>query len=221
MSNLQLDFLKEDFNRLQDIYWDKNLDPIYWWWEIKNPDICLVFMNPTWKNVSSNKKRKWIKAPWIWTKNIWKMFFWLWFIDENLYNKIIWKKSEEWTEDFSFESYSYLKNKSIYVTNLSKSTQIDARPLKNSVFKEYLPYFKKEIEKINPKIIITFWNQVSSITLWKNIKVWESRKKSEELIINWNVFKVYPVYYPVWQWMRNMWMAKEDIEWIIKNELNK
>ena len=87
-NNLQLDFLKEDFNKLQNIYWDKNLDPIYWWWEIKNPDICLVFMNPTWKNVSSNKNWKWIKAPWIWTKNVWKMFFWLWFIDEELYNKL-------------------------------------------------------------------------------------------------------------------------------------
>ena len=56
--NLELEQLKKEYNKLQKKYWDSSLDAIYWAWEINNPDICFVFMNPTWKNVSLNKKWK-------------------------------------------------------------------------------------------------------------------------------------------------------------------
>jgi len=59
-------------------------------------------------------------------------------------------------------------------------------------------------------------NQVSSVLLNKNIKVSEYRKKYESLVIKNNKYKVYPVYYPVGQGMRNIKIAKEDINWIIK-----
>jgi len=208
---LQLENLKNKFNELQKIYWDKNLDPIYWAGEINNPDICFVFMNPTWRNISSNKNWKWLKAPWLWTKNIWKMFNSLWFIDKDLIDKIIKKKASDWDYLFAEEVYRKVKEKSLYITNLSKATQIDSRPLKNEVFRKYLNLFLEEINFIKPKIIITFWNQVSSILLNKNIKVWDYRRKYE--LLNW--IKVFPVYYPVWQWMRNMVKAKEDISWIL------
>jgi len=213
---MQIKELIPEFNKLQNIFWDKNLDAICWAWEVENPDICFVFMNPTWKNIASDKTRKWLKAPWLWTKNIWKMFYSLWFLSKDIYENILNKKPSDWSCDFSDEVYDYIKKSSFYITNLSKATQIDARPLKNSVFKEYLDFFKKEVSILKPKIIITFWNQVSSILLWKNIKVWDCRKVSFDLECNWEIFKVFPVYYPVWQWMRNIDKAKEDIDWIIK-----
>ncbi|KKP29559.1 MAG: phage SPO1 DNA polymerase-related protein [Parcubacteria group bacterium GW2011_GWA2_31_28] len=69
---MQVTSLFEEFDKLQSIHGDKDLDSIYGCGEINNPSLCLVFMNPTARNVSSDKKWNCLKAPWIGTKNIWK-----------------------------------------------------------------------------------------------------------------------------------------------------
>lgn len=45
------------------------------------------------------------------------------------------------------------------------------------VYKKYLNLFKKEMEIVNPKVIILFGNQVSSIVLDEKISVSNVRKK--------------------------------------------
>ena len=112
---------------------------------------------------------------------------------------------------FKFKKTVTIHNQSL------KATQIDARSLPDSIFREYLGIFHQEIETIKPKVIITFGNQVSSILLDKKIKVSEYRKKFETLNINGKTYKVFPVYYPVGQGMRNISIAKEDIKWILNN----
>ena len=84
---------------------------------------------------------------------------------------------------------------------------------------KYLDLFNEEIDILQPKVIITFGNQVSSIILNKNINVSKYRKKFELLDINGKKTMVFPVYYPVGQGLRNIDVAKEDIDWIIKNYL--
>ena len=59
-----------------------------------------------------------------------------------------------------------------------------SRVIPNEVYKEYLNLLFKEIEIINPKIIITFGNQVSSIILDKNISVSQCRKQKFVKSIN-------------------------------------
>jgi DNA polymerase len=216
---MQVTKLIKEFDKLQIAYGDKNLDAIYGAGEIDNPKLCLVFMNPTGRNVSSNKNWKGLKAPWIGTKNVWKMFYQLGLFGEDFFSEINSKKPNDWDYQFSEKVYKKVKDNSIYITNLSKATQIDARPLKNDVFKRYLAFFNDEISSIAPKIIITFGNQVSSVLLNKNIKVSEYRKKYEIIDVNGSKVKVFPVYYPVGQGMRNIKKAKEDIDWIIKNQI--
>ncbi len=214
---MQIKNLLKKFDNLQKIHGHEDFDAIYGAGEINNPKLFLVFMNPTAKNTSAHKHWKGLKAPWIGTKNVWKMFNQLNFLSKKFLDKINKRKPTEWDYNFAKEIYQEVKKDSIYITNLSKATQIDARPLKNSVFKEYLELFKEEIFSIKPKIIITFGNQVSSITLGKNIKVSDYRKKYEIMTIKNKKFKVFPVYYPVGQGMRNINKAKEDIKWILKN----
>lgn len=214
---MQLVQLFPEFDKLQKTYGNKNLNAIYGCGCIKNPEVCLVFMNPTARNVSSNKNWKGIKAPWIGTKNVWNMLNHFGFINKNLTKEINSKRPTDWDYKFSEKIYKSISKNSIYITNLSKATQLDARPLPNSIFREYLNLFKTEINSTKPKIIITFGNQVSSILLNKNIQVSKYRKKHELLKINNNAYKVFPVYYPVGQGMRNMDIAKEDINWILKN----
>jgi len=214
---MQIKRLFNKFNELQKIYGDKNSDAICGCGDITKPKLCLVFMNPTAKNVSANKKWQGIKAPWLGTKNVWKMFFQLGLINKDIIAKINSKKPSDWDYKFAETVYHEIANNHIYITNLSKATQADARALSDKVFKQYLDIFKEEINIIKPKIIITFGNQVSSILLNKNIKVSDYRKKYEELQINSQTYKVFPIYYPIGQGMRNINIAKEDIDWIIKN----
>ncbi|MEI6352510.1 MAG: uracil-DNA glycosylase family protein [Candidatus Nomurabacteria bacterium] len=206
----------EELNKLHKIYGDKNLDSIYGCGKINKPKLCLVFMNPTARNVAANKSWKGLKAPWIGTKNVWNMFFQLGLINEKLIQEINDKKPSDWDYDFSEKVYKEIIKNNIYITNLSKATQLDARPLPDEVFQQYLNIFKREIDIVKPKVIITFGNQVSSVLLGMDIRVSEHRKKFEELEINNKKYKVYPVYYPVGQGMRNIKLAKEDINFILK-----
>ncbi len=212
------DLIKE-YDKLQNKYGAQELDSIYNGGCEENPDICFVFMNPTGRNIAASKEWKGLKSPWIGTKNIWDLFVELNLLDENIYQKIKTMKASEWTEEFAQEVYDDVKRHRYFITNLGKCTQIDARPLPDSVYKEYLHLLYNEINIIKPKIIILFGNQVSSIVLGEKISVSQVRKKCFEKEINGQKYKFYSVYYPIGNGRFNIDKSIEDIKWIIDNEL--
>ena len=95
------------------------------------------------------------------------------------------------------EVYNNVKKYKYFITNLGKCTQIDARSLPDSVYKKYLSLLEKEIEIINPKVIVLFGNQVSSIVLNQKISVSQCRKQEFIKEINNKEYKCYSVFYPV------------------------
>lgn len=208
--------LCEEFDKLQLKYGEKTLDSIYGAGCVNNPSICFIFMNPTARNMSAFKEWKGLKAPWIGTKNIWKLFNSLELLDSDILNQIKIKKAHEWDCRFSEIVYENIAKNKLYVTNLAKCTQADARALKDNIFYEYLPLLKKELSIVKPKIIVTFGNQVSSIFLGQKISVSKVRKQRFDILINKVKYSVYPVYYPVGQGMRNIGKAEEDIKYIKK-----
>lgn len=214
---MTLDDLKIEYDKLQLKYGDKELDSIYNGGCIENPDICFVFMNPTKRNIASNKNWKGLKSPWIGTKNIWDLFYKLNLLDEDIYKQIRSIKGPEWTEKFASDVYENVKKHKYFITNLGKCTQIDARPLPDSVYKKYLNLFKKEIEIINPKTIVLFGNQVSSIVLNQKISVSLCRKQKFIKKINKKEYNFYPVFYPVGNGIFNIEKSIEDIKYIIDN----
>ena len=213
---MKIEDLRKDYDELQVKYGAKELDSIYNGGCEKNPDICFVFMNPTGKNIASDKSWKGRKSPWLGTKNIWKLFYKVDLLSEETFNKIQEKKPNDWDYAFAEEVYHEVENKNYFITNLGKCTQIDARPLPDEILGSYLELLLKEIDIVNPKIIITFGNQVSSIILDKKISVSEVRKKHFDKEINGKLYKIFPVYYPVGNGIFNIDKAIEDIKWIIK-----
>ena len=137
-------------------------------------------------------------------------------LDEEIYENIMAKKPQEWDEKFADLVYENVEKHKYFITNLGKCTQVDARVLPNSVYIEYLDLLCKEIEIINPKIIITLGNQVSSIVLNQNISVSQCRKQNFFKNIAGKEYKVYPVYYPIGNGMMNIEKAIEDIKFIIE-----
>lgn len=153
--------LNKEYDKLQKIYGAEELDSIYNGGCTNNPDICFVFMNPTGKNIASLKTWQGPKYPWLGTKNIWKLFYQVDLLKEDTFKKILNMKPKDWDYTFSYQLYEELESKKIFITNLGKCTQLDARPLKDEVLNKYLDLLYEEIKLVNPKVIITFGNQVS------------------------------------------------------------
>ena len=209
--------LNIEYDKLQKRYGAKELNSIYNGGCTDNPDICFVFMNPTGRNIASDKNWNGPRSPWIGTKNIWTLFHKINLIDEDIYEEIRSKKGPEWTPEFAEKVYENITKHNVFITNLGKCTQIDARPLPDSVYLKYLKYLEKEIELINPKVIVLFGNQVSSIVLKEKISVSASRKKEYIKKINKKEYKCYPVYYPIGNGIFNIDKSIEDINWIKDN----
>lgn len=214
---MKLEDLNKEYDKLQVKYGSKQLDSIYNGGCDNNPDICFVFMNPTGRNIASNKEWVGPKSPWIGTKNIWDLFYAVNLLDQDIYEKIKTIKGSEWTIDFANEVYNNVKKYKYFITNLGKCTQIDARPLSDNVYKKYLKLLEKEIEIINPKVIVLFGNQVSSIVLNAKISVSRVRRQVFKKNICGKSYKCYSVFYPVGNGRFNINKSIEDIKWIINN----
>lgn len=150
-------------------------------------------------------------------KNIWDLFYQLELLDEDIYGRIRKIKGREWTEEFAEEVYCNHQKHKYFITNLGKCTQVDARVLPDSVYKEYLSLLEKEIEIINPKVVILFGKQVSSIVLNEKISVSQCRKKAFQKNINGKIYHCYPVFYPVGNGRFNQDKSIKDILYIKKS----
>ncbi len=214
---MKLSSLNKEYDKLQKIYGDPSLHSIYNGGFEENPDICFVFMNPTGRNVASMPGWTGPYHPWIGTKNIWDLFIAVNLLDKDIYDEIKSIKGSEWTPEFAVRVYDNIKKHRVFITNLGKCTQIDARPLKDSSYMDYLPLLEKEIKIIKPKVVILFGNQVSSIFLGKKISVSQTRKEYFEKKIGNIKYKCFPIFYPIGNGRFNIDKSIEDINWIIEN----
>ena len=218
VKNLQLPLTNEDIS-LHKTYCSKGLESIYGAGCINNPDSMLLFMNPTARNISAATSWKGIRAPWLGIQKTWKLLSALNLIEEDLIKDMYSLQPSVWDEQVAEKLYRHVAAQKLYITNLAKCTQPDARPLSNSIFRAYLPETCNEIKKVNPKKIITFGNQVSSILLGKPISVSQyTATEFEILTIGREEYNVYPTYYPVGQGQRNMLKAIQRIQKILNSK---
>ena len=212
---MTLQEIHKEYDKLQIKYGEPNLKAVYGGGYENEPNVLFIFMNPTATNLASKEEWKGINAPFLGTKNVFKLLFNLNLLDEHIYTSILNKKNKDWTEDFAKKVYDNIKSSKIYITNLAKCTQIDAKSLKDEIFNKYLSLLEEEIEVVSPKKIICFGNQVSSIFLGKEIKVSEVRSKEFVKTIKDKIFKTYCIYYPIGLGFRNIDKVMEDLKKII------
>lgn len=215
---LQLEELNNEFDRLHSIHGESDYMSIYGAWCIQYPEICLIFMNPTARNIAANPNWTWIRAPWLGLKQTWKMLYDLGFISREIASKTQADASNR-TPEFAHELYEHLASRKIFITNLAKCTQSGAKHLPDTTFKEYLPTLYEEIALLQPKKIVIFGNQVSSIILEKPITVSSYEGDAFEIkMIHNQIYQIYPCRYPVGMGFRNMAKAKERVRSIIGNK---
>lgn len=212
---IQIEHLKNKTDLLQKRFGHPDYRAIYGTGCITKPDVCLILMNPTARNISVHENWKGLRAPWLGTKNIWKLLYQLGLLEEKTFAATQTKKPQDWDNVFAKSLYMELAQKKVFLTNLARSTQPDAKPISNSIFTACVPLMEEEIAFIKPKVVITFGNQVSSALLRSPIKVSEARKEPFEIKTKDGVYTVYATYYPVGMGMMNMGKAIEDIKWIL------
>ena len=203
------------YDKLQAIYGSKDLNSVYGCGKENNPEVVFVFMNPTKRNVATNKEWKGLRAQWLGTKQIWDFITKCGLFSSKVNEEIQSKKPRDWTPEFCEYVYNEVKKQGLWITNLAKCTQDDARPLPDDIFLQYKDLLKEELKIIDPEKIFFFGNQVASIMLEETITVSTVRKKRYELEIGNKKYESYAVYYPVGNGRFNQNKAIEDIKEIL------
>ena len=207
--------LQKKFDSLQNKFGSKQLNSVYGYGCMNNPRVVLVFMNPTKRNIATAKSWKGLRAQWLGTKQIWQFLTKCNLFSESLLEEINAKKPKDWTEEFCERVYDEVKAKGLYITNLAKCSQDDARPLPDEVFMQYKDLLKEELDLISPQKIFFFGNQVSSIMLDRIIQVSQVRKEKFELKTVKGCYESYALFYPVGNGRFNQDKAVEDIKSLI------
>ena len=206
----------EEYDRLQSQYGSKDLNSVYGYGCTKKTKVALVFMNPTKRNIATDKSWTGLKAQWLGTKQIWDFLTKCGLFDVKINDEIKNKRPKEWNPEFCEYVYDEVKRQGLWITNLAKCTQDDARPLPDSIFLHYKDLLKKELKLVGPDKIFFFGNQVSSIMLDENIKVSEVRQKKFLLDIDGIKYESYAIYYPVGNGRFNQDKAIADIREILR-----
>lgn len=203
--------LNKKYDELQDKYGSCKLNSVYGYGQRNNPKVALVFMNPTARNIATSKTWCGLRAQWLGTKQIWDFLTKCKLLSNHINEEIKSKKPNEWSPEFCEYVYDDVKKNNVWITNLAKCSQEDARPLANEVFLEYKDLLKEELKIVNPDKVFFFGNQVSSIMLEQNISVSQSRLKKFVLSIEDKNLDCYAIYYPVGNGRFNQDKAVEDI----------
>ena len=208
--------LIKKYDELQNTYGSKELNSVYGYGKNNKPRAALVFMNPTKRNIATNKSWKGLRAQWLGTKQIWEFLVKCELFSNAIYQEIKTKKPADWTPEFCEKVYDEVKKQGLWITNLAKCTQDDARPLPDSIFLQYKDYLKEELDLIKPQKVFLFGNQVSTIMLDQAISVSQVRQIKYNLKIKNKEFDSYALFYPVGNGRFNQHKAVEDIKVILK-----
>lgn len=208
--------LQNKYDELQLKYGSKNLNSVYGYGCSNSPKVALVFMNPTKRNIATDKNWKGIRAQWLGTKQIWDFLVKCNLFDKELNERIKAMKPRDWSVSFCEEVYKVIENNGVWMTNLAKCSQDDARELSDDIFLQYKGLLLEELAKINPEKIFLFGNQVSSIVLNEKINVSQVRLKKYVLTIKGRAYECYSLYYPVGNGRFNQDKTVEDIKTILK-----
>ena len=209
--------INKQYDKLQDKYGSKQLNSVYGAGCRQNAKVALVFMNPTKRNIATDKNWKGLKAQWLGTKQIWDFLTKCDLFDENLNKQIKSKRPTDWTEEFCEKVYAEVASRGVWITNLAKCSQDDARPLPDEIFLQYRDLLKRELALVAPQKVLLFGNQVASIVLEEKVSVSLARCKKFDLDLNGNVVEGYAVFYPVGNGRFNQDKAICDIKTILKD----
>ncbi|MBD3259242.1 hypothetical protein GF371_01265 [Candidatus Woesearchaeota archaeon] len=169
----------------------------------KQPDVLFCFINPTYRNITTDPDYEGQRFPFIGTTKVWKVFANAGLLEPELLEKI--KKG--WDQSLINETIKKITQKRFYFTNLVKCAQPHADNPKTAEIKELFPLLLKEISIVRPRLICSFGGlPFRWLTGRKDLKLaehFEKQRQSDRLItydsvpIDRRTYPVFPCYFPV------------------------
>lgn len=167
------------------------------------PKIMFIFINPTARNISSDKSWQGPRFPFIGTKQVWRVFHRAGMFDDELMKAI--NNSSIWSVEFTNKVLMFLQERGFYITNIVKWTGHDATLPDSEKINLFLPVLKKEIELVQPEHIVTFGmipyerltNQKIKLKDYYSGNIKNNNLKTFETEVNSIKTKVIPCYFPV------------------------
>lgn len=212
----------------QQYYGDHTLDAISGAGQIKQPELALVFINPTHRNISTSPDWSGLKAPWIGCANIWQLFADAGLIGEEM-NLAIQAAKTDWSERFAVDVYGHVASQDLYITNIVKWAGLDAKLPEREKIRLYAPLLLKELEMVQPKRIIAF-GQLTFDGLLRELGVKPQEKfgAMNEITLHTGVAQgvqteigeIIPCYFPVGQGIKNRAKAIETLRILAHGESN-
>jgi hypothetical protein len=182
-------FCKKDKNPLQHIHGFGAL----------KPNLMLILINPTYRNLSSDPKYTGIRFPFIGVRQFWKVL-----ADGGLINeKIAYSLPlrSEWRDEHTEEIKKELINNKLFLTNIVKCCYNHGFYPKKEVVEEQLKILREEIRIVKPKRIIAFGAFTYKTLTGKNIKL-SNYKNTLEIVserISGLEIQTIPCYFPIGQ----------------------
>jgi len=150
--------LEELWRRVKELnrkhFPDNKFAPILGNGKTNKPKFMFVFINPTARNISSDKCWRGPRFPFIGTKQIWRVFYRAGLFSDELIDKI--NTNSKWSVEFTNRVLRFLRSKQIYLTNIVKWTGRDAALPNSEKIRLFLPVLRNEIEIVKPRYIVAF-----------------------------------------------------------------
>lgn len=120
--------------------------------DTQSPKFMLLLINPTYRNISSQSAYKGWRFPFIGVKSLWDVFLKSSLIAKETHDFI---DQGKWGRETQRKILQDIKERKIYLTNLSKCTRSDASYPNRETVDYHLRILKEELKILKPQIIIS------------------------------------------------------------------
>mgnify|MGYP001560785031 CR=1 FL=1 len=168
----------------------------------RRPKFLLLFVNPTYRNISSRAGYRGPRFPFIGVRQLWQILAAGGLINKSVALNL--PNAKNWSAEHTLKIQRGLLNNRLYLTNIVKCCLPHGNYPEIGLIKANLRHLRPELRIVRPKLILAFGGLVFKTLTGKNIKLkeyWSGRDKTEketyrEIISGLN-FPVIPVYFPV------------------------
>jgi len=164
-----------------------------------NPELMLILVNPTYRNLSSAPEYQGNRFPYIGVRQFWRVLADGGLIDRKVAFNL--PSRAAWNSKYTKQIQNELAKNRLFLTNIVKCCYDHSLYPEDRVIKEQINMLAEEIKIVRPKMIVAFGELVYKTLTGKNIKLagyWNDRKrKGDSEIISGLKIPIIPCYFPI------------------------
>lgn len=166
----------------------------------EQPDVMLILVNPTYRNLSAHREYYGPRFPFIGVRQFWRVLAEAGLISRGVAHNL--PTSSYWRDQDTWAIQSELMQNSLFVTNIVKCCYSHSKYPIQSVIDMHLEYLSREIQIVKPKQIVAFGGIVFKVLTGYSIvlsEYWKDSSKRDpykEKVSGLGI-PVIPCYFPV------------------------